>query len=80
MRLAMVSPMDWSFLPTLAQGQEPLVLDETGDFDSGDGMRATLFPHHLLLQVKTPNREAHLLLPLTDILDAIAEMTQEIGS
>ncbi len=79
--MSMTRPLDdWSFLPTLAQGQEPLILDECGHFEDGDGMRATLFPHHLLIQLKSPHHEAHLLLPVSEILEAIAEMTKAIGS
>lgn len=64
----------------LAQGKDPFILDEAGHFEEGDGLRASLYPHHLVIEMKTPERSAHMVIDLTQILNAIAEMTREMGS
>ena len=75
-----MKPIDWSFLPSLQAGQEPIVLDEMGEFEAGDGARLTLFPFHLLVKFPTPQREGHMLLSLEALFKAIGEMNQKIGS
>lgn len=69
----------WAHLPTLA-GADPLILDQTDAFEDGEGIRATLFPHHLLIEVRTDGGEGHLLLSVTEILEAIALLNKQGGS
>lgn len=62
-------------------GKDPLVLDEVGTFDEGDGMKATLFQHHLLVQVASGgNYVGHMLIPLHELLDALTTFTPEAAS
>jgi hypothetical protein len=61
----------------LARGATPVVMQEAGDFDGGDGMRVTLFPHHLLIEFTNPTREGRLILDLIDILDAMQSFKGE---
>lgn len=64
----------------LLTGVEPVVLDTLGDFDQGEGMKVTLFPHHLLIEVAMPSGEGHLLIPVADILGALCHLTKAEGN
>jgi hypothetical protein len=58
-------------LPLMLDEVEGLVVDEVGDFDAGDGVRVTLLPTFLYIQVQTPSVQSYLRIPLTDLLNAM---------
>lgn len=64
----------------LATGHDPLVFDEAGNFEAGDGMRLTLFPHHLLIESACGDMRGHMLVDLSELLDAMTTMTEKVGN
>jgi hypothetical protein len=52
-------------------------LFEAGDYDGGDGIRLTLLPDLLLLEVRVHERECEAYVSVNDVLDALAAVTRE---
>ena len=61
-------------------GRHAILLDERGDVDEGEGMRALMLPDFLLLEVKVDEAEGHLLIPVHEILHAMMMLTAKVGS
>lgn len=45
-----------------------------GDYDDDDGVRVTLFPYELVLEIATDNRRLKLQIPMVTILGAIERL------
>jgi hypothetical protein len=57
-----------------------VVLAEVGNVDEGAGVRASLVPHYLLIEVNTPDDEGELWIPLITLLELIGELNKKVGS
>lgn len=68
----------WQHIPTL-NGTDPLIIAETEGFEEGEGVRVILFPLHLLVET-AGDGGCYTLIPLETLLDAIAQMNQQVGS
>ena len=71
--------MDQGLLAHLG-GLHALVLGEVGEFAEGEGMRVSLLPQYVLVQVQTEGMESHMLIDLTSLLDAITTMNRTVGN
>lgn len=74
--------MDLPLLPCYRPLPLGDVIAETDDFKDGDGIKATMTAYSLLIEVRVNEGEgeAQMHIPITTLLEAIAERNHDIGS
>ena len=64
-------------LPAFAEPKiEGIVVAETPGFEDGEGARATLLAHDLVVQLCSDGAEGQLVIPIVALLDAIQAMNR----
>lgn len=54
--------------------EKPLLVEEVGDFDAGDGIRVSLESAGLLVEVATQGGGGCIQIPLLALLDALVQV------
>lgn len=63
--------MNQERLPLLFHEAQPIVIDQVGDIDAGDGIRVSLLPTHLLIEVEAGNGHGFMKVSVATLLDAL---------
>lgn len=59
---------------------EPVVIAETDGFETGDGTRAVMGRHDLVIEFRLDDYEGTLTIPILALLDAIEQQNRRYGS
>lgn len=57
-----------------------IVMAEAGEFEDGDGARATLTANALVVEMRVDGNEGSLVVPILALLEAIQEQNHKYGS